>query len=349
MKEVLLLNEFRPGVDIVRIVLPIFWLALGIPGNCLSIFAWTRPRLRSSSGYYLAAVALFDLGTQLMYLLHFSGRMSGVTIVGAPVMCQLSAVMLTTCQYNHVLLVWAFTLERYLVIRNPLSSKSLNREAYTKRHILVLVVASALVSSVQAYFWYYDSELGCKPRDSVTRNGAKSIFIMWSLVSELLLFGALPVSILVVNIFLIRIIARNDSTQVSTTASSGSGSGHEMRALRAVVSNSDSRSASQTNKHKRSKVKNATLLSVSFFTIVCELPVTILHCLELTILPGSTDLTDSQIRDDITWQRFIDYRAARYVIENVAASHYAVGFYISLATMATFREELRRCMARRPH
>ena len=53
--------------------------------------------------------------------------------------------------------------------------------------------------------------------------------------------------------------------------------------------------------------------------------------------------------DDITWQRFIDYRAARYVIENVAASHYAVGFYISLATMATFREELRRCMARRPH
>ena len=337
----LLLDEFRPGINDMRMVLPIVWLVIGIPGNCLAIFTWTRPRLRSSSGFFLAAVAISDLGNQLVRLLFLIGRASGVAIFGAPVVCQLSAVTFTSFQYNHVLLVTAFSVERYLVIRDPLNSRSLDRERHTKRHIALLVAVSTCVALVQAYFYTYDSFRGCTLRESVKRGGVWSVFSVWSWTSELLFFGALPVGVLVINSLLIRIIARRDTSSVFASSTSSRKTDEEQ-----PMSVAGSSCRSET-KRKRSHVKNVTLLCVSFYTILCELPVTIVHCLEESIQPGDYGSTDAQIRNDAAWQSFLDYRATRYIVENIAASHYAVGFYISLATMETFRQELKRGLTSR--
>ena len=75
-----------------------------------------------------------------------------------------------------------------------------------------------------------------------------------------------------------------------------------------------------------------------------ELPVTVLYCMSTAFKPGDVRISDNQLAagDDKQWQQFLNYWTLRYVVENVAASHYALGFYISYVTSSAFRRETSR-------
>jgi len=61
----------------------VLWYTVGFPGNLLSLAVWIQPRMRHSSGCYLAALAAADF---LFLPLHLQAAFSALTLlVGRPV------------------------------------------------------------------------------------------------------------------------------------------------------------------------------------------------------------------------------------------------------------------------
>ena len=64
-----------------------------------------------------------------------------------------------------------------------------------------LTTLSLCLHSVQAYFWKYYPESGqCTVRPRLTDGGMASVWSIWSWVTELSVFGAVPLSILALNV-----------------------------------------------------------------------------------------------------------------------------------------------------
>lgn len=67
-----------------------------------------------------------------------------------------------------------------------------------------LTTLSLCLHSVQAYFWQFNPTTGeCDVRPQLTKGGMASVWSVWSWVTELSVFGAVPVTILALNICVI--------------------------------------------------------------------------------------------------------------------------------------------------
>jgi len=63
-----------------------------------------------------------------------------------------------------------------------------------------LTTLSLCLHSVQAYFWKFNPERGeCAVRAQLMEGGMASVWSIWSWVTELSVFGAVPLSILALN------------------------------------------------------------------------------------------------------------------------------------------------------
>ena len=70
---------------------------------------------------------------------------------------------------------------------------------------LGMVVGCLLLGSMQLYLWTYDGATGvCTVRETATAGGTSSLFAIWSWITEMMIFLAVPVIILVVNILVMR-------------------------------------------------------------------------------------------------------------------------------------------------
>ena len=329
-----LMYEFRPAVYYMRLLLPLVWILFGVPGNVLSFIVWTKSKLRSSSGYYLAAGALSDVMNQLLRMPHAVKRFSGVSVYDRPGVCQLGAVFFNMCQYNHTLLIGAFTFERYQVITHPFKRAHLCRRKRALKTIACLVTLSLVTSTIHGYFWYCQPPYGCTLRADVTKGGQSSLFSIWSWITELLFFGLLPVLVLILNMSVIGSIRRSRSVR--------------MRYLQHYHgAQADAEPSSDEPSTTRAAVTALTLLTLSFYTIAMELPVTVLYCLSTAFPAGDVTASDEELASDAQWRRFLDYWTLRYSVENIAASHYAAAFYLSYVTSSAFRRETRRLCAAR--
>jgi len=107
-----LYSIYRPSIGLVdKCVTPI-WYAIGFPGNLLSFAVWIRPRMRPSSGCYLAALAAGDFLFLLLHLVFELHAAWDVPTLKATFVCELFPVMFLALQYLSPLLVLAFTVER---------------------------------------------------------------------------------------------------------------------------------------------------------------------------------------------------------------------------------------------
>ena len=324
-----LLYEFRPVVYYLRKHLPFIWILLGIPGNILSVIMWTKPRMKSSSGHYLAAGAFFDLVNQIIRLFYAINKTTYVPIYDHPGVCQISILLFTVCQYNHTILILAFTVERYIAIAYPFKRHNLCTRTKALKVIAILVLLSLCFSGIQAYFYYCDPEYVCIIRPSVMVRGLRSLWSVWTWVTELLFFGIIPIAILILNIKVIYAIRQTKDAQ--------------------DLSMQYFQPGTQQNKQKI-KGPNATtltLLTLSFYTIIMELPVTVLYCIFVAFPCGDVFMTDAEVRTDSVWQSYLNYYTIRFTVENIAASHYAMGFYISLLTTRNFRHEVIKLFRRK--
>ena len=310
----------RPAISVVdRYVTPI-WYIVGFPGNILAFLVWIQPRMRPSSGCYLAALAMADFIFLILQLLFELQNTWSIRILMVPVLCESYPIFFLASQYLDPLLVLGFTVERYIAICHPFQREKYCTTSRALKTIAGLVILSILLHAIQGYFWKYYAEYNdCGLRAEVTEGGAGSLWSMWSWITELLVFGAVPVTILVLNMMVIR----------------------ETRKLR---KSEEKLLCLKKGQHKSSGASATTfmLLAVSFYLIFTTLPVTIVYVLGVIFPDGEACLTDQQIYTDPTWQRHFTYYTIKTIVQELGMSHYAGNFYIYLATGLVFRKELQR-------
>ena len=98
--------------DVIRYVA----LALGVPGNILSLIVWLRGHVvsKNSSSVYLAALAIVDLARplfgQILYMYNCYGDW----------FCRSGWAVVNTGNNLECLLILSFSIERLIAIRHPL-------------------------------------------------------------------------------------------------------------------------------------------------------------------------------------------------------------------------------------
>lgn len=314
-----LLAIHRPTIASIDKYLTPLWYTVGFPGNLLAFLVWIQVRMRHSSGCYLAALALADFTFLILQLFFELQQAWGVITLDYPFWCELFPILFLTAQYLSPLLVLGFTFERYISICHPFQ-----REKYcsTKKALMViafLVSFTLCLNAVQGYFWTYHGE--CSVRQTVLENGIRSLWSIWSWVTELLVFGVVPVVILILNILVImeakKMSAREEQLLQQSTATA------------------------RLHKQPGQSATTVTLLAVSFYLIFSTLPVTVCYALIFSFPEGDPCTTDDQLYFDTVWQSHFSYWNVRNVTQEIGMSHYACNFYIYLLTGLAFRRELK--------
>ena len=207
----------------------------------------------------------------------------------------------------------------------------------TQRAVIVIVllcVGVLLLHLVQAYFWQYDAQTAdCGVRQEVAVHGIRSVWTVWSWVTELLVFGLVPLAMLALNALVIAETRRMAviEHQLLPTSSSGGGT-------RGSGSAGKSRGASKPS------ATTVMLLAVSFYLIAMTLPVTVVYAVYYSFPEG--DAT-ADVATDATWHYHLTYWTIRTVVQEIGMSHYAGNIFIYVATGKIFRSELSRLSAAR--
>ena len=307
----------RPAISLVDKYMTPVWYVIGFPSNILAFSVWIQPSMRPSSGCYLAALAMADFIFLILQLMYELQQIWHHRMFEYPFLCQTFPVIFYASQYLSPLLVLGFTVERYVSICHPFQREKYCSTSRAIKVITCLVIFSILLHVIQAYFWVFDSEINsCSPRPEVIKGGSKSVWTIWSWITELLVFGLVPLAILVLNILVI-----NEARKLSKSE--------------------ESRVCLRQQKGHKSSAATITLLAVSFYLIFTTLPVTIVYALHFSFPPGGDHLTTEQIMDDSTWQRHFNYYTLRTVIQEFGMSHYACNFFIYLLTGKVFRKALK--------
>lgn len=303
------MSPMQEDIDFIdKTLSPIIYI-LGFPGNILSFMIWIRPRMRHSSGVYLAALALVDCIFLILHVLYELEKLWEVRTINLPVICESFGVIFLTFQYLAPLLVLAFTVERYISICHPFKRE---RFCTTRRAEIVavgLAIISLLICAIQGYFWTY-GEQGCEVRAAALYGGNRSLWNIWSWATELLIFLVVPLSVLFFNVLVILEAKRLSKYE-------------------------------QTQLHGRSQKTSATtimLLAVSFYLIFTTLPVTVVYVSVLNFEKGP-ECVDQE--EDPTWKKYYMYIYVRTVIEEIGITHFALNFYIYLITGKMFRKEFK--------
>ena len=304
-------EKHAPGAMMVNKYVTPYIYVIGFPGNILAFIIWLQKRMRNSSGYYLAALAVYELLFLLLQIIYELNEVWLIKCLDIPFVCELYPIIFLTVQYLSPLLVLSFTVERYISICHPFKREKYCTKKRAKIVIFSLSVFSLCLNGIQGYFWHYTSDEGCIVRAEVVLNDQTSLWAIWTWCVEALVFFLVPLSILLFNILVIieaRRLSKFEKVQL----------------------------------HSRSQGNSATtvmLLAVSFYQIFTTLPVTIVVTLYLSFPAGAVENLNPP---DAVWRRHLDYIFVKSVVDEIGLTHYACNFYIYLITGKMFRQELKR-------
>ena len=298
-----------------RYVTPV-WYVIGVVGNVIAASVWMDRRMRksNSSAVYLATLSVTDLLFLLLHVLHYVKFAWGIRTFSYPAMCEIYFMVFLVAQYLSPLLVLGFTVERYIAVCHPFRKEEMCTPGRAGRVVAGLVITTLLLASMQAYFWTFNEvTMECALRPDAMRGGDMSIWALWTWVTEMLVFLAVPLVILMFNVCVIREVRRLS---------------HVGQTVLAGQAKSDS---------GNSAVTTVMLLSVSFFTIFTTLPATVVYALAPVFHEGNAHMTDTQLSKDTIWQHYLMYQSARKIVEEVCMSHYACNFFLYMINGAHFR------------
>lgn len=217
---------------------------------------------------------------------------------------------------------------RYISVCHPFQ-----REQFctTQRAVIVIVLLSIgvlLLHLIQAYFWQFDAQTGdCSVRREVTVHGIRSVWTVWSWVTELLVFGLVPLAMLALNALVIAETRRMAVIEHQLVPTSSSGDGGRGK-----------------NRSSGPSATTVMLLAVSFYLIAMTLPVTVVYAVYFSFPEGDAA---ADIATDATWQKHLTYWTIRAVVQEIGMSHYAGNIIIYVATGKIFRSELWHLLAAR--
>ena len=301
-----------------RVITPI-WYMIGIIGNPLSSKIWLSRKVRktNSSAIYLGSIAIVHTTFIFLHIWMELLQAWGFRTYNRPVVCKIYTVLYMIPQYLAPILILGFTFERFLAVCFPFT-----KEMYcTVKRAMVVVGAfttlSVAFSLCQAIVWHYDE------MSDVCEIQPQRIhfYEVWTWFSEMLIFAAVPLAVLVSNILVIKEIKRINRF--------GNSVGHES-------------SSNQTS--------TITLLSVSFYLICTLLPATIVYTIQLSIHPGNLSTPPKDWAKDSTWSSYLTYYHIRRIVEEICFSNYACYVFIYYITSSYFRAEVHKlwCCARSP-
>lgn len=297
-----------------KILSPIWW-SIGIVGNILALLVWLQPKMRHSSGFYLAALAVSDiifLVFRMVYEIHY---IYNKDLLDKQVLCQWFPISFMSVQILSPLFVLAFTVERYLSVCHPFRMVNLHQSNHKVTMLVItgLTFLAFALSAIQGYFFTVEDGI-CNIRLVVSTSG---LLARYSWTTEMLVFTAVPLAILCLNVLVI-LEVRNISNL-------------EKQNMR--IKSIDQRSTT------------VTLLGVSFYLILTIFPVTIIFVLYNTYSDKKLNLnlclTDEEINDDAAWQSHLRYTSFKILIEAICQSHHMINFFIYLLMGKQFRVQLR--------
>lgn len=286
-------------------VTPILYI-VGFPGNIFSLVIWLQKRMRHSSGCYLAALALDDL---LFLVLHVIFELTKwkVPSLDFPFVCEAFTVIFLASQYLSPFLVLAFTTERYISICHPFQREKYCTNRRAKIVIICMVAAMPCLTALNGYFWTFDAAHGCMPRPEVLEGKTRSLYTVYTTTVDLLVFLVVPLSVLVLNVLVIR----------------------EMRRLSRMDT---------VHLHGSSQKTGSTtvmLLAVSFYQIITTLPVSIAYAFYLKY---NCYIQECLTEDEKHAERV--YILILTIIGEYGITHYAFNIFIYICTGKMFRQEL---------
>ena len=221
-------------------------LVIGVPGNILSLIIWMQKRMRHSSGYYLAALAVNDLiFLFLVQIFEVNEVWRTARPLSLPVICQLFPVVYLTLQALSPCLVLAFTTERYISICHPFRREEFCTIRRAKMVMASLTFACFSLTAVNAYFWTINGDCG-------PRNGIENVFRIYNMAFEAIAFFVVPMTILVLNVLVIREMRRVSRMEPSQL---------------------------QGGPSQRTGTTTVMLLAVSFYQIITTLPISVVYAL----------------------------------------------------------------------
>jgi len=120
-------QDFRDVIDTLYYVMSYLCLALGVPGNILSMIIWLRRHVisKNSSALYLAVLAISDL-LYLILSIVATETIPSVIRPGSWLLYCLFTLLLTTLNIEP-LLVLSFSAERLIAISCPLQVRCMCR------------------------------------------------------------------------------------------------------------------------------------------------------------------------------------------------------------------------------
>ncbi|GFN90581.1 orphan G-protein coupled receptor 50 [Plakobranchus ocellatus] len=258
-------GQLHPAQIVIDKYITILVLIIGVPGNILSLIIWMQKRMRHSSGYYLAALALNDLCfLVLAEIFDIHVTWMSANLLSYQVVCQLFPIIYMTVQYLSPCLVLTFTTERFISICHPFKRDKYCTKSRAQIVVVCLTVACCLLSAVNGYFFHLTTIEGapdCDVRASVRKGGNLSFFQMYNIFADTAFFFVVPLGILVLNILVIREmrrLSRYEPTQLQTSSGQRTGSTTVM------------------------------LLAVSFYQIITTLPVSVVYSLRFEFEASST-------------------------------------------------------------
>ena len=320
-----------------RTLTPI-WYLIGLTGNILSAKIWSERRMRmnNSSAIYLVALSITDLLFLLLHSLQELKYAWWVRTLEYPVICEGYFFLVLVVQYVSPILVFAFTVERYIAVCRPFVKERYCTGSLAVKVIVCLVSGCAALCSIQAYFWTYNASVReCQIRVEVTIGGTTSIWSIWSWITEMFIFFLVPLVILIFNMLVILEIRRLSRSEVGLIAHQqhviATKTGSRLSSIGGAASGGGGGNGAST----------VLLLSVSFYVIVTTLPATLVYVLHSQFPEGDVYMSDESIAKDAVWRRYLAYMTARKVVEEICLSHYACNIFLYLITGAQFRKSFR--------
>ncbi|KAH9504051.1 hypothetical protein Btru_067622 [Bulinus truncatus] len=294
-----------------RVVTPIFYV-IGLPANPLCAYIWLNKKTRAnnSSAIYLGALSISHVIFLLFHILQELRYAWDIKTFDGHVSCEIYNMMFCIPQYLAPLLVLGFTVERYIAVCHPFSKARYCTVRRAELVVLNLFVACVLISTLQAYFWTFDERIQMCNHRTELQTG--SFVVLWTWLTEILLFGVAPFAALIFNILVIREIRLLTSGGPAHTGVSGGSS----------------------------QASTVTLLCVSFYLICTWLPYTIIYSMSKQFPIGEFNLGAEAVRADATWQRHFVYNTIRIILIEITLSNSACYFFIYYATGKHFRESV---------
>ncbi|KAK7496064.1 hypothetical protein BaRGS_00012765 [Batillaria attramentaria] len=316
----MVVNYYIPlALSVDRFLTPVLCV-IGFVGNAISARIWVMRRMRkcNSSASYLATLALSDLLFLVLLIPHevqYAWSMSSLDLQG---WCQVWNVLYMATQYFSLLLVCAFTVERFLSVCRPFDCGRFAKTSRSTKIIAGILCGSIMLSLPQAFFWTVNPDSReCRLRVGETMD---KVYHFWNWASEITMFGVMPFLALILNICVLRQI-RSVGKLYITEASSNM-------------------TASHGAKHARCITTTITLLWISFYLIFTKLPVTIVFSLQTSISLGQ-NMSLEAMATDPTWRTYMNYFFVRKVVEEIGISHHACNIFIYCATSRQFRKHLK--------